>query len=623
VGCLQVNYLGEDQVFSATQLYAAYLGQLRDITTRESKAAVNDLVIAVPGWYTDVQRRAVLDAAEIAGVNTLRLINDTTATALGYGITKLDLPEKDARPRYVAFIDIGHSDYSVSIVAYHKSQLTVKSTAFDRHFGGRDIDHALVQHFAEEFKGKYKIDVLSNKKALFRLATSVERLKKILSANAQAPLNVESIMNDIDASSSLDRETFEKLISPLLDRTIKPLESALADANLTKDDIDAIELVGGSTRIPSLKGRIQEFFGKTLSFTSNQDEAIARGATLTCATLSPVFKVRDFEITDMTPYPIDITWESTPETADEGTSLRVYDKGSPTPSTKILTFYRKEPFDLEARYADPSSLPGGINPFIARYTIKNVTPTPKGDLSQIRVRVRLNPNGILDFGPASLVEEVEQEPEAAAPAPAEGEAAPMDTDAAKTNGDAPPPPPKKKKTVKKELPGVAYTTSLDPKVVANMREQEGQMHASDKLVAETEERKNALEEYIYDVRGKLEGPWAPFATAADKEALQAKLTAAEDWLYSEEGEDAKKSDYVAKLDELKALGDPIRFRAREAEERPRAERALRETLARFQDAATSGDEKYSHLSEEDLSKVRARAAPPFSGRPPILTRLFI
>jgi heat shock protein 4 len=444
----------------------------------------------VPGWYTDIQRRAVLDASEIAGLNPLRLINDTTATALGYGITKTDLPEKDARPRYVAFVDIGHSDYSVSIVAYNKGQLVVKSTAFDRHFGGREIDDVLVQHFAEEFKGKYKINVLENKKALFRLASSVEKLKKILSANLQAPLNVESIMNDIDVTSSLDRETFEKLISPLLDRTTAPLEAALADAKLTKDDIDAIELVGGSTRIPSLKARIQDFFGKTLSFTSNQDEAVARGATLTCATLSPVFRVRDFEITDITPYPIDVVWEPIPEAQDDGTSLRVYEKGNAMPSTKVLTFYRKEPFDLEARYADPSSLPGAINPFISRYTVKNVTPTPKGDLAQVRVRVRLNPNGILDFGPATLVEEVEQEPEAA---PAEGAAAeaaaPMDTDA-KANGDsaaaAVPPPAKKKKTIKKELPGVVHTTALDPKVVANMREQEGQMHATDKLVAETE-----------------------------------------------------------------------------------------------------------------------------------------
>lgn len=145
-----------------------YFGKLRDIAANELKTGVTDIVIAVPGWYTDIQRRAVLDAASIAGLNTLRLINDTTAVALGYGITKSDLPEPE-NPRHVVFVDVGHSSLSVAVVAFAKGQLTVKSTAYDRNLGGRDIDYALVKHFAEEFKGKYKIDVMSNPKAIFRL----------------------------------------------------------------------------------------------------------------------------------------------------------------------------------------------------------------------------------------------------------------------------------------------------------------------------------------------------------------------------------------------------------------------------------------------------------------------
>ena len=116
---LQVNYLGEQKVFSATQLVGMYLGKLRDITANELKTGVSDVVITVPGWYTDVQRRALLDAAHIAGLNVLRLINDTTAVALGYGITKSDLPEAE-NPRHVAFVDVGHSSMSVSVVAFSK-----------------------------------------------------------------------------------------------------------------------------------------------------------------------------------------------------------------------------------------------------------------------------------------------------------------------------------------------------------------------------------------------------------------------------------------------------------------------------------------------------------------------
>lgn len=261
---VKVNYLGEEQVLSATQLYAALLARLRDTAQAELKANVNDVVIAVPGWYTDIQRRAVLDAAEIANLHPLRLINELTATALGYGITKTDLPPPEEKPRYVAFVDIGHSQYQVAIVAFSKGALHVKGFAYDHHFGGRDLDFALLQHFAAEFKEKYKIDVLSNKKAIFRLAAAVEKLKKVLSANAQAPLNVESLMNDIDASSSFTREAFEELIAPLLERTIAPLERALAQADISKDDIETVELIGGSTRVPALKSRVQEFFWQAI-----------------------------------------------------------------------------------------------------------------------------------------------------------------------------------------------------------------------------------------------------------------------------------------------------------------------------------------------------------------------
>ncbi len=319
-----MRYIGEKQTFSATQLVGMYLAKLRDIAANELKTGVTDIVIAVPGWYTDIQRRAVLDAAAIAGLNVLRLINDTTAAALGYGITKSDLPEPES-PRHVVFVDVGHSSLSVSVVAFSKGQLTVKSTAYDRNLGGRDIDYALVKHFSEEFKGKYKIDVMSNPKGTFRLAAGCERLKKVLSANAEAPLNIESIMNDIDASSKLSREEYEGLIASVLDRIPAPLQRALEDSELTLDQIDAVELIGGSTRIPAVRARIQSVFpGKVLSTTLNQDEAVARGATFACAMLSPVFRVRDFRFTDIATYPIKTIWEGSPDSPEEDTELLVF-----------------------------------------------------------------------------------------------------------------------------------------------------------------------------------------------------------------------------------------------------------------------------------------------------------
>ncbi|KAJ6504250.1 heat shock protein 70 family [Mycena vitilis] len=592
---VEVNYVGEKQTFSATQLVAMYLGKLRDIAANELKTGVTDVVIAVPGWYTDIQRRALLDAAAIAGLNPLRLINDTTAVALGYGITKSDLPEPE-NPRHVVFVDVGHSSLSVAVIAYSKGQLIVKSAAYDRNVGGRDIDFALVKHFSEEFKTKYKIDVLSNPKATFRLAAGCEKLKKVLSANAESPLNVESIMNDVDAASKLSRDDMEGLISTVLERIPAPLQRALADSGLTLDEIDAVELIGGSTRVPAVRARIQEVFpGKVLSTTLNQDEAIARGATFCCAMISPVFRVRDFHMQDITHYPIKVQWAPSPADPEDDSELIVFQQGDKLPSTKVLSFYRRETFDLEAVYAEPSGLPGGINPWVGRFTVKDVPADPKGDSTCVRVKTRMNAHGIMSFEGA-YVEEVEEKEEAA----------PMEVDPA-AEGEAPPPP-KKRRVKKKDVPFIASTSSMDKSAIETLREQENAMHAADKLVMDTEDRKNALEEYVYDMRAKLDERYASFVQPEEKSKLLVALQEAEEWLYTEEGEDATKSAYVTRLDALKVLGDPVSFRYYESEARQTAIAQLRETLNNYMSQATSADEKYSHIDEKDKQSVVEKVA---------------
>lgn len=405
---VKVQYVGKEERFTATQLLASFLTKVKQIISADSKGvAVSDVVISAPGWFTEGQRRSILDAAEIAGLNVLRLLNDTTASALGYGITKLDLPED--KPRNVAIVDIGHSNMSVAIVAFKKGQLTVLSTAYDQHLGGRDFDKVLVAHFAQVFKEKFKIDINTNSKALHRVYASVEKLKKILSANAAAPLNIESVMNDVDVSALLKREDLEELVAPLLSRISAPLERALKDAKLTTADIHSIEMVGGTTRIPAVKDRVSAFFGKPLSFTLNADEAVARGAALACAIYSPVFKVRDFTIHDITSYPIEFSWEPTSEIPNEESSLVVFQRNNPVPSTKILTFYRRGPFDIELQYADPTGLPGKMNPWIGRYTIKNVTPAADGDFSVVKIKARMNLHGVLNVENAYIVAEEEVE----------------------------------------------------------------------------------------------------------------------------------------------------------------------------------------------------------------------
>ena len=447
------------------------------------------------------------------------------------------------------------------------------------------------------------MDVLSSPKAMFRLAAGCERLKKVLSANAVAPLNVESLMEDIDAASQLKREEFEALIAPLLERVAVPLQEALDQAGLTKDQIHSVEMVGGSSRVPALKERVSEFFGKTLSFTSNQDEAVARGCTLACAILSPVFRVREFHVHDSNMYPIKVTWEKVPD-VDEDTELVVFNPNNPIPSTKILTFYRKEPFAIEAYYANPEQLPAGVNPWIGRFQIKDVKPNAQGDHSIVKIKARLNLHGVLNVENAYVVEEVEKEEEV----PVATDPSAMQTD----GGDAAPPK-TEKKLVKKlqrkgDLPVISGLNTRDSSIIVEYKEKEGEMYASDKLVLDTEDRKNALEEFIYDQRSKVDERYKAYIQASEKETYLAALNEQEEWLYSDEGEDAKKSDYVQRLDALHKIGDPVMLRWRENEERPKAASALRDTIATFANAVQGGDAKYDHLTDDDKTKVIEKCA---------------
>ena len=582
----EVSYLGKKDTFSATQLVSMFLSKIKATAASELKGPVSDIVVSCPPWFTDAQRRSLIDATEIAGLKLLRLINENTAVALGYGITKLDLPTAEEKPKRVCFVDIGHSTYSCSIVEFKKGELSVKATTWDRHFGGRDFDKALVDHFAKEFKEKYKIDIYSNPKAVVRVATACEKLKKVLSANAQAPISIESLMNDVDVSGILKRDELEALLQPLLDRVTIPLEQALTDAKLKIEDIDSVEMVGGCTRVPSLKERISKFFGKQLSYTLNQDEAVARGCAFSCAILSPVFRVRDFSIHDIVSYPIEFKWEKSPDIPDEDTSLTVFNKGNTMPSTKILTFYRKQPFDLEAQYAKPEGLPGKMNPWIGRFSVKGVKADSKDDFMICKLKARLNLHGVLNLESGYYIEDVEVEEQI--PEEKESEKKEKDKkDTEKKDGDkkdgdvrqvqspsrsssvtiqdddddvvflysrskrtdpaqnqltrnsqamdvdanGEPPKPKtrkvKKQVRKGDLPIVSGTASLDQATKDAAAEKENLMFMEDKLVMDTEDKKNELESYIYELRGKIDEQYAEFASDDEKAKLREKLEQAE------------------------------------------------------------------------------------------------
>jgi heat shock protein 4 len=558
---VRVEYRGAECVFSATELLAMFLGKLKDITQAEVKNAAMDVVVAVPVWYGDRQRRAMQDALEIAQVRCVRLMNETTAAALAWGMPKTDLPE-DA-PRHVCFIDMGHASYSATVVAFRKGHLEVKGVGFDASFGGRDFDDALAEHCCTELLATRRLDIRANRKAMFRLRAGCERAKKVLSANAVTTLQVENIMNDVDVSVELQRATFETVCAPLLERVHAPIVRALEMAKMGAHEIDVVELVGGTTRIPALKTRLALLFGKELSTTTNQDEAIARGCALQCALQSPVFKVREFSVQDITVQGVKFTWDAAPA-APEDTEYAVFPAPHHTPSTKMLSFKRALPFAVSAVDAASGALLGV-------YAVQ--APGEPYDLATmtVKVKTRVTPSGVFGVEGASVVD---------------------DTDAAR----------------KLSCAVVATNGSLPKKELLAKCDAEAAMASTDKLIADTADSKNALEEYIYDMRARVDGgSYERFASEPERTALARKLLAAEDWLYAE-GEEATKSVYNAKLAELRAIGDPIAARAREHDALPPAADVFRAAAQEYCVLAQSAAEQHSHIDAADRAKVMAECA---------------
>ncbi|CCE81363.1 Piso0_001262 [Millerozyma farinosa CBS 7064] len=592
----KVRYLGEEHEFTSTQLAAMYINKIKDITLKETKGNITDICLSVPVWYTEKQRCAAYDACKIAGLNPVRIVNEVTAAAVGYGVFKAnDLPEDE--PRKVAFIDIGHSSYQVSIAAVKKGELKILGSAYDKHFGGRNFDYAIANHFADEFKSKYKIDVRENPKAFYRVLAAAEKLKKVLSANSQAPFNIESVMNDIDVSSSLSREELESFVQPLLEKLHVPIEVALKDAGLKTEDIDYIEVIGGCTRVPSLKQKLSDIFQKPLSFTLNQDEAIVRGNAFICAMHSPTLRVRPFKFEDFNPYSVSYFWDKEDEDDDH---LEVFPRGGLFPCTKIITLYRRGDFEVEARYTNPKELPIGTERVLAKWKIEGVVPSEGESTIACKLKLRNDPSGFYTIESAHTVEEklvkevVEKEPK-------EGE---------EEDENAEPEYREVKKLVKKNDLKISCDSSNLPEDLRNSySEKEQQLINTDKLVAETEDRKNALEEYIYELRGKLEEQYKDFASDEEKSKLSDMLMKAEDWLY-EDGFDATKAKYIAKYEELASIGNIIRGRylakeeekkqaiRQKQEEKNAAEMA--EKLAAARGAANNNKEDKGNSGNEDV-----------------------
>lgn len=635
---VQVTLNSEEIVLPIENVAAIFFKHMGDIVAQKSAesstADMKDLfptdwVITIPGYYTDVQRRALLAGCHTVKMEgVLRLMHEHTATALAYGIFKDIRKEfKKDEPTKIMFLDLGATSYSCCIATFEPGKLIVNSSHFDENLGGREFDQVIAEwlaaKFEEKFSGKLSSKPLDKPKVLLKLLNAAERAKKTLSPAGvkEARINLECLMDDLDFNCVLTAKEYEAMVAPLLARLAGPIERALAETKLQTSDISSVEIVGGSSRIGCVKRELAKVLGLNakavnngLSTTMNADEAVARGAALQSAILSPRFKVLPYEIVEQSPFPVKVSWEGEEgiEVAD-GTagvdiptnSVVMFDRGSNFNCVRRVTLRKSGEFKVTASYdasASSYGFPEGCSKDIAVFTVKS----PEGNENKVRVNIKQDIHGTILLSSAQMVEEIEEavEDEPKAPEAKEGEAAEGETP---KEEDAP--KPEKKKKIKKtnlefsESRPMEWTRAETEKAF----EKEVAMANADRVVKETGEMRNELETYIYDLRDKIisENQLAPFGTEEEKNTFSSALENSENWLY-EEGFDAVKSVYSEKLEALKKMGNPIESRQYEANGRPNAISALQRTVEKYTNwvNTSQGEAEFEHITQEEFTKCR-------------------
>jgi len=593
---------------------------------------IGDAVVAVPNWFTESQRIAFINACEIASLPILKIANESTLVALSYGIFKSAknlFSPKDSQ--YIMFVDIGYSCCSVSIVDFIQENMKVMATVCDKELGGRDFDDIIIEFMAEQFEAKTKINVRNNRKAILKMQIAAEKAKKTLSPAGvnEAIISVECLSEDHDLNCRITRDEFEGRCASLFARLEAPVIKCLTEASLTKEQILECELIGGSSRVNMIKiclGKIlgldSSLLNAGLKTTMNADEAVARGGALQCAMLSSRMKVKPFKITETLYYGLVVTWDKS-SSSDEsgmknegkndeseletnGDSAIIYTRGAPFPQkAKRLTFHNKsKDFTICVSYDDSSLylLPAGESRLIAKYTIRIPEAVSASGPKDVRVTLNLDKNGLVYVQTAQSLETIIVEETT------EDTKVPESKDGNEGEEKATPVPTEPKKKLKKtDLVVDSEKIGLSNADIKATLELEATMSFEDKLIIETADRRNELESYIYAMRDKLDGSLSPYSKKDEKDHLQELMVQAEDWLYGD-GFDSTKQHYIRKLDELKAIGNPIENRLNEESNRGQALNNLKIQIENCKTFCSNYDESLSHITEEDRAKIREKAA---------------
>ena len=370
--------------FTPPELSAMVLQKMRQTAEDYLGTTVAQAVITVPAYFNDAQRQATKDAGKIAGLEVMRIINEPTAAALAYGLDK----KKDEK---IAVFDLGGGTYDISILEIGDGVFEVKATNGDTHLGGDDLDQVLIDWLVAEFKRDQGIDLSKDSMALQRLKEAAEKAKMELSSTTSTDINLPFITATAEGPKHLNyqlsRAKFEQLVDELVQRTIPPMEKALADAKLTPDDIDEVVLVGGSTRIPKIQEVVAKFFEQEPHRGVNPDEVVAVGAAIQGGVLAG--DVKDVLLLDVTPLSLGI------ETLG-GVMTPLIERNTTIPTKKMEVFSTAEDSQttVEIHVLQGERKMALDNRTIGKFQLTGIPPAPRG-VPQVEVSFDIDANGIL------------------------------------------------------------------------------------------------------------------------------------------------------------------------------------------------------------------------------------